>query len=128
MARLSLRLPFPKLLAVLWLSVAACGGEPGTHAVAPGVTSEVRPPVASIVREGDPRAALAVAVWTYGIASERGPQPAVALAALTQARLAARWPEVAVIPSWEGYRVRGLLDAAPDVVAVVRGALLAPVQ
>jgi len=86
-----------------------------------------RPPVAAIVREGDPESGLALSVWTYGIAPERGAQVAVALAALTQARLQARWPSAVVTPSWEGYRVRGLLERPSDQVSAVQSALLAPV-
>ncbi|MDB4997677.1 MAG: hypothetical protein JWM74_5109, partial [Myxococcaceae bacterium] len=42
-----------------------------------------------VVREGDPSAGLAVAVFTSGIAPERGAEVAVALAALAEARLGA---------------------------------------
>ncbi|WP_394820551.1 hypothetical protein [Pendulispora albinea] len=84
--------------------------------------------MAAIVREGDPEAALGLAVWTYGLAPERGAQVAVALAALTQTRLAARWPGAVVTPSWEGYRVRGLLERPSESVAAIQSALLAPVS
>ncbi|WP_394849370.1 hypothetical protein LZC95_18230 [Pendulispora brunnea] len=111
-------------------AVAACGGaaEPPPAVPKAGGVAGDRPPVAAIVRDGDPGAGLAVAVWTYGVAAERGAQAAVALAALTQARLAPRWPAAVVTPAWEGYRVRGLLGERPsEQVTAVQRALLAPV-
>ncbi|WP_394838900.1 hypothetical protein LVJ94_18585 [Pendulispora rubella] len=118
--------------SIVCLTLAtACGGAAEPPPAVPkqvrGVVGD-RPPVAAIVRDGDPGAGLAVAVWTYGVAPERGAQPAVALAALTQVRLAARWPAAVVTPAWEGYRVRGLLGEQPsDQVTAVQRALLAPV-
>ena len=47
-----------------------------------------RPSVAVVVREGDPRAAIAVAVLTAGAFDAAGPRVPVALAAVTEARLA----------------------------------------
>jgi len=116
------------VLSVGYLAVGCGGGEASSRPVVPGRASGERPLVAPIVREGDPEAALALAVWTYGIAPDRSAQPAIALAALTQSRLAVRWPDAIVTPSWEGYRVRGLLAGASDPVSAIQSALLAPVQ
>jgi hypothetical protein len=91
-----------------------------------------RPPVAVVAREGDPRAALAVAVLTAGVDDAAGPRLPVALAAMTEARLAAQGVrDVTVASTWDGYRVRALLpdsaDGASTLVHALRGALVSPV-
>jgi hypothetical protein len=92
-----------------------------------------RPPVAVVVREGDPSAALAVAVLTGGIAPERGAEVAVALAALAESRLAgtSKASDLGVVPAWDGYRIRALVGAQPAsataLVDAVQRALATPV-
>ncbi len=91
----------------------------------------LRPPLAVVVRDGDPRAALAVAVLTAGIDDEAGPRMPVALAAITEARLAAEGVrDVTVAATWDGFRVRALLPAGHDgapVLRALREALLTPI-
>lgn len=94
------------------------------------VTSEGRPPVAVVEREGDARGAVAVAVTTQGIAPERGAVVGVALAALVEARLAARGVEANAIGGWDGWRLRALVASPADAARMVdeaRAAMLAPV-
>jgi hypothetical protein len=88
-----------------------------------------KPPLALVIREGDPRGAVAVAVATGGVAP--GPQPAVALAGLVEARLRARGvQEPLVTPGWDGYRARWLVASGTEAslaMDALREALLAPV-
>ncbi|HEY8042072.1 MAG TPA: hypothetical protein VIF15_19850 [Polyangiaceae bacterium] len=121
------------------LASGACGGARGSgHAAAPPaagtrVTGEGRPSLAVVLREGDARGALAVAVTTEGIAPERGAVPGVALAALVEARLAARGvSEVSAVGGWGGWRLRVLFPSASPgetakVVDGVRAAMLTPI-
>ncbi len=91
-----------------------------------------RPPLATLVRDGDPLDGLAAAVTTEGIAPERGATVAVALGAVVQARLRARgWSDVAVVPQADGFRVRGWVQRPADAAAtaaLLRAALLDPVS
>jgi hypothetical protein len=92
--------------------------------------------VALLVREGDPRPAVAVAVLTAGVDPGRGAEVPVALAAVVEARLrAAGFQDSLVVPGAEGFRVRSLLSAdeargdlasAPAIVEALRQALLTP--
>jgi hypothetical protein len=90
-----------------------------------------RPPLATVVRDGDPRAGLAVVVLTSGVDDAAGPRVPVALAAVTEARLASDGvPNVTVAPTWDGYRVRALLPTDGDATKLVhalRDALLTPI-
>lgn len=116
------------LLAPAAIGAAACGGASRRGAETLLVAGD-RPRVATVLREGDPQNAVAVAVMTAGIDPERGAEPAMALAALVESRLAARWPEATVIPSWDGYRVRGGVTDDPAArIDAIRWALLAPLS
>jgi hypothetical protein len=91
-----------------------------------------RPPVAAIVRDGDPRGAIAVAVSTDGIESGRGAAIAVALSGLTLARLQARGiADATATAGWDGYRVRVLVGdvaQAATVVLAIRAAMTTPLS
>jgi hypothetical protein len=127
--------------AVLLLGALGCGAPQATasHSAAAtpaergdGARAEIagHPPLALVTREGDGRAALAVAVTTEGLAPDRGAMPAVALAALVEARLRARGLDVTATGGWSGWRLRVLLGSPPDlrgVVDAVRSAMLSPV-
>jgi hypothetical protein len=106
-----------------------CGGAGGAARGPDLRTMKDRPPVAVVVREGDPSAALAVAVFTGAIAPERGAEVAAALAALTESRL--RSSDFGVVPAWDGYRIRALVGPQPDsasaLVEAVQRALATPV-
>jgi hypothetical protein len=102
----------------------------GERALATRSTGDGRPPLAVIVREGDAKGAVAVAVTTAGIAPDRGALAGVSLAGLVEARLAARGVEVSAVGSWDGWRLRALVDSPGDmarIVDAVRVALLTPV-
>ncbi len=107
------------------------GGRPdGERALATRSTGDGRPPLSVIVREGDAKGAVAVAVTTAGIAPERGALAGVSLAALVEARLAARGVDVSAVGGWDGWRLRALVDSPADmarIVDAVRVALLTPV-
>ncbi len=107
------------------------GGRPdGERALATRSTGDGRPPLSVIVREGDAKGAIAVAVTTAGVAPERGALAGVSLAALVEARLAARGVDVSAVGSWDGWRLRALVDSPADmarIVDAVRVALLTPV-
>jgi hypothetical protein len=94
-------------------------------------TGEERPALAVIARQGDARAAVAVAVDTEGIAADRGATAAVALAALVEARVAERGlPDATAVGGWGGWRLRTLVGSAAEArraVDTVREAMLAPV-
>jgi hypothetical protein len=127
--------------AVVLLAALGCGGTPGAGAgrvsasfasLTTGSRADVdgHPPLALVTREGDGRSAIAVAVTTAGIASDRGAMAGVALAALVEARLAARGLDVAASGGWNGWRLRVLLGGPADVktaIDSVRSAMLAPV-
>ena len=96
-----------------------------------------RPSLAVVVRDGDPRAAIAVAVLPAGAFDAAGPRVPVALAAVTEARLAAAGlTDVTVAATWDGYRVRALLPAGASAgagagveraVKALREALVTPI-
>ena len=80
-----------------------------------------------VVREGDPRGAIALALVTEGVADERGAEVPVALAALVEARVGAA---VSVVPSRDGVRARGLAANDAEATALTQAlgtALLTPV-
>jgi hypothetical protein len=135
-ARPQLRCGVVKTLGPLLLIavLAACGAHPSRGTAVPSAGDAVRqvvgrPPVGVLVREGDPSAAVAVAVVTSG-AFGHGAEVAVALSAVVEARLnAAGLLDFRVVPGAEGFRVRVLLEGkgrAPAVVAAIREALLSP--
>jgi hypothetical protein len=93
-------------------------------------TGTARPPVTTVVRDGDARGAVAVAVSTEGIDADRGALAGVALAALVQQRMASAGVEVTAVGGWNGWSLRALADStahAQSVVAALRAALLTPV-
>jgi hypothetical protein len=123
--------------------VAGCAAHPAIRSrsqVSPRLESlrqvEGRPPVALLVREGDPKAALGLAVLTAGVDPAHGAEVAVALAAVVDARLgAAGVRDYRVVPGGEGFRVRALLpgdrtetsaERAQEITAALRAALLTP--
>jgi hypothetical protein len=127
------------LLATL-LGAAACGGgkatgagataTPGAGSRATRLTGQGRPPLEAVVREGDARGAVAVAVMMEDVAPQQGAVPAVALAALVEARLGARGVDATAVGGWGGWRLRALVGSAADAARVVDGvreAMLAPV-
>jgi len=80
-----------------------------------------------VVRDGDPKGAVAVAVMTQGIAPERGAEVPVALAALLESRAGSG---VSVVPSGDGLRARGLAGTeaeASSLAQTLTTALLTPV-
>jgi hypothetical protein len=86
------------------------------------------PPLAVVVRDGDPRGGIAAIVATGGIAEERGAEVAVALGALVEARLEGKL-EAQVLPGWDGYRVRALVASEEDAgraAEAIRAAMLTP--
>jgi hypothetical protein len=91
-----------------------------------------RPPLAVVVRDGDPRGAIAVAVVTEGIAAERGAEVPVALAAVVESRVAKPGEDkrVNVLPTGDGFRARGLASNEAEAAALAQAleaALLAPI-
>jgi hypothetical protein len=123
-------------LAALLAAAAGCGGAPAPLPVVgttrtPPSAGEDRPPIAAVVREGDARGAIAVAVSTAGIAPDRGALVAVALAALVEGRLAERgFAEVRAVGDWDGWRLESLAGTpaeAARVTAAAASAMLAPV-
>ena len=86
-----------------------------------------RPPVVLVSREGDPIAAISVAVVVAGADAE----PAVALAGVLEARLAAKNLEATVTPSWDGVRATVLVDGpggAKAATDALRDALTMPIE
>jgi hypothetical protein len=89
--------------------------------------AEGRPALVALAREGDPRAAMAIAVSTSS-----GPVAAAALEAVVEARLAAAGFASVVDGSSDraGYRVRVLIEdgaAIERAVGAMRAALLTPI-
>jgi hypothetical protein len=118
------------------LAAAGCahtpgaGGSEGARALATRSTGSGRPSLVVVAREGDAKGAVAVAVTTAGVAPDRGALAGVALAALVDARLAARGVDASAVGSWDGWRLRALVDSPADmarVVDAIRNALLTPV-
>lgn len=126
------------IVAVVLLASAACAPNAGVAARVAGarpgdvVVTRDRPPLAIVLRDGDPRGAVAAAVTTSGIAPERGAEPAVALAAAIEARLEAKGiRDVTAVGGWDGYRVRALVASEADGAALVdalRSAMLTPMD
>lgn len=92
-----------------------------------------RPPVVLVSREGDPAAAIAVAVTTAGIGwSEQAaddPEPATALAGLVEDRLRAKGIDATVTPSWDGLRASALATSEAEAARIagsLRDTLLTP--
>jgi hypothetical protein len=124
------------------LAVGACGPAPqpaaaGTPSRAAPLLPDVRlakdrPPVVLVARDGDPSAAIAMAITTSGLESgEDDPEAAVALAGMVEARLTARGLTPVVVPSWSGFRAAILVatpESAPAATDLVREALTAPVD
>jgi hypothetical protein len=130
---------FRAALALLLATVAACGGGAADSSAVPAspvrpaaAARQGRPPVAAVIREGDARGAIAVAVTTAGIAPERGATVGVALAALVEARLAERGiADVRAVGGWDGWRLRALAGTpaeAARIATAVQATMLAPVQ
>jgi hypothetical protein len=120
------------VLAALVLA-PACAGRPsakGPHGVVQARGGGDQPLLAAVVREGDPRPAVSVAVLTAGIDRERDPEVAAALAGAVEGRLRrAGYDDAAATPGWFGYRVRILLRSERDAARVgeaIRAALLSP--
>lgn len=89
-----------------------------------------RPPVVLVSREGDPMAALSVAVAVPALTEAADAEPAVALAGMVEARLLARGLDARVTPQWDGYRVVALVsgaEAAARTTRLLREALAARV-
>lgn len=96
-------------------------------------TASGRPPVVLVAREGDPAAAIAVAVTTTGIAWGEGsgddPEAATALAGLVESRLRAKAIDAAVTPSWDGIRASMLVTSEAEarrLSEALRDALVTP--
>ena len=124
------------LVSVSLVGITCVPPAPALAPAAPQVPANVRelpsrPSVAVVARDGDPRAAFAVAVLTAGVDDAAGPRVPVALAAVTEARLTAQGiRDVTVSATWDGYRVRALLPPNGDGAALVRAvreALLTPI-
>ncbi|MBX3199738.1 MAG: hypothetical protein KF894_16500, partial [Labilithrix sp.] len=130
-----------RLVLASALTLAACGPrEParsalgGDAALLPDVrTAPGRPPVVVVARQGDPAAAIAVAVTTAGIpwgdADGDDPEAATALAGLVESRLRAKAIDADVTPSWDGLRASALAtsdDAARRLAAALRDVLATP--
>jgi hypothetical protein len=106
-----------------------------TTALLPDVrTASGRPPVVLVVREGDPAAALAVAVTTSGIGwgdtPADDPDAATALAGLVESRLRAKAVDAVVTPSWDGLRASALATTEAEATRLAeafRDALTQPV-
>ncbi len=124
-----MRLAWPSWLALASASFLAACGQPAAspqrttlHSVAhPG-----KPPLALVVRAGDPATGVAAAIVTDGIAPARSTTVAWSLATL----LAMRLPGESVVPASEGVRLRGRAHGAAEVTRFftsVREALAAPV-
>lgn len=89
-----------------------------------------RPPLAVVAREGDALSAVAVAVTTEGIDTQRGALVAVSLAALVQERLTGRGIEATAVGGWNGWRLHATVASPAEAAAAVdaiRTALLAPI-
>ena len=130
------------LVAALAAAAVSMGCTPPSPRVAPAVgvapgADAVRhlrglPPIAVVVRDGDPRGAIAVAVATGGLpdaGAGRGAEVAVALAAVVEGRLEGKL-DAQVLPGWSGYRVRALVAEGAEAgraAEALRAAMLAPV-
>jgi len=86
--------------------------------------------VVLVSREGDPAAAVSVAVTTAGLETEDDAEPATALAGVVEARLTARGLLPAVTPSWSGLRATLLVarEGGAAAAASLREVLVAGVD
>ncbi len=128
-----------RALLGLALLVAGCGASAaGSRTPATRRVGNGRPSLSVIDRDGDPAAAVAVAVTTTGIAPERGSTVAVSLAALVDARLAARAADgslrtnahATVVGGSDGWRLRAFATTPAEgaaLVDAVRAAMVNPV-
>jgi hypothetical protein len=126
----------PRPLALLLLAACGPAPEPKATAARDGLAhappdlrlAKDRPPVVLVVREGDPSAAIAIAVRTP---DDDGAEAATALAGVVEARLATRGIAANVTPGWEGLRASVLAanatEARTDADAIT-AALAAPVR
>jgi hypothetical protein len=102
----------------------------GWGAIVQRATGEGRPTLAVVARDGDVRGAIALAVTTDGIDTDRGALVPVALAALVQQRMQARGIDAVAMGSWSGWRLHAVVASPMDAASVVvaaRAALLTPV-
>lgn len=86
-----------------------------------------RPPVVLVAREGDPIAAVSVAI----VVAANDAEAAVALTGALEARLAARNLDATVTPSWDGLRATVLVDGPAGARAAadaLREALTSPIE
>lgn len=119
------------LLAGALMASMACGPRAGGDAKGPLTDvrfANGRPPVVVVAREGDPAAAVAVAITTAGLEND-DPEPATALAGLIEARLKAKSIDATVTPSWDGLRTSTLATSDAEAVRVaeiLREVLTAP--
>jgi len=94
-------------------------------------TGDRRPPLTVITREGDAQGAVAVAVTTDGVATDRGAMVGVALAALVQERLAGKGIEAVAVGGWSGWRLGALVGSpaqAALIIDAIRWAMLTPLS
>lgn len=136
----------PVAVLAFALALVGCGGGHGAQSepkspeattLLPNVRrAKDRPPVVLVARDGDPSAAVAVAVTTAGVgeltnADDDDPEPPTALAAVVEARLASRGLRASVTPQWDGFRAVLLVDGTKNAelaVAAIRAALVAPIE
>jgi hypothetical protein len=126
--------PLALALALATLACGACGGgsaAPARHAARTSVALGAGRPLLTVVeRDGDARAAVAIAVTTEGISPEKGAAVAVSIGALVEDRLAAAITPSAMVQGWDGWRLRVLVASPADAarfVDAVRVAMLTPV-
>jgi hypothetical protein len=120
------------------LALAACAGTPRKGSLrTPSAVARAdvriangRPPVAVVAREGDPAAAVGVAITTAGLGNG-DPEPAIALAGLLEDRLRALSVDARVTPAWDGVRATLIArteDDARKAASMLRDAMLAPAR
>ena len=110
------------------VTIAACGGhgqstglarhgEARARQPAEVVELEGHPPLAVVARDGDPAAALAVAISTRAIAPASRGAAAVALSELMRRRLRALGARVEVDTAFASLRIRALASSATTLAA-----------
>lgn len=110
--------------AISMAFLAVSCGPPPAVAPAPLPDDEVhvapdRPPLVIVPREGDPTAALAIAISTEGLAPRAPAEAAMALATLIEERLRAEWPSVETHVGMDAVFVRGPVGNGDAAVARV---------
>ncbi|APS00198.1 insulinase family protein [Pajaroellobacter abortibovis] len=89
------------------------------------------PPLVTIEREGDPQAAIGLAVVTLGIDSQRDTEVAIALSSLLETRLQRNgMTNITVIPMVDGYRIHRFIQNAEEgekIISLLHQALLSPI-